>query len=121
LESISGLHKRLKMRGSGQEIKTKLYDLLPESKLRSGLLVVQGGVRPAAGGEEQGADGGGGAGEHLHGSSNPEPEPLTCSTSFKRKLLNGINSEQAMLDIEIHYYVRRLDVHLLSTECVCLI
>jgi hypothetical protein len=84
-------------------------------------MVVQGGVCPAAGGEDQGEDGAGGAGEHLHGSSNPEPEPLIPARVSKGRCY-GINSiEQAMLDVEIHYYVRRLDVHLLSTECACLI
>ncbi len=88
LESISGLHKRLKMRGSGQEIKTNLYDRLLDSELRPDLLVVQGGVCPAAGGAEQGADGvGGGAGEHLHGSSNPESEPLIPQHEFEKEVV----------------------------------
>ncbi len=67
--------------------------------MKAGLLVVQGGICPAAGGEEQGADGGGGSGEHLHGSSNPEPEPL-IPAQVLRNVLNGINSiEQTMLYI----------------------
>jgi hypothetical protein len=55
--------------------------------VKAGLLVVQGGVCPAAGGAEQGADGGGGAGQHLHGSSNPEPEPLIPQHEFQKEVV----------------------------------
>jgi hypothetical protein len=122
---VSGLHKRLKIRALDRKSKPNLYDLLPDSEVKAGLLVVQGGVCPAAGGEEQGADGGGGAGEHLHGSSNPEPEPLIPAQVLKegverlRFLFKEDRVEQIMLDIEIHYYVKRLEVQLLSTKFVC--
>ncbi len=59
--------------------------------------MVQGGVHvcPAAGGEEQGADGGGGAGEHLHGSTNPEPKPLIPEQVLKEwvERINGDSIE----------------------------
>ncbi len=88
--------------------------------------MVQGGVCPAAGGEEQGADGGGGgAGEHLHGSSNPEPEPLIPAQVLKegverlRFSFKEDRVEQIMLDTEIQCFVKRLEVQLLSTKFVC--
>ncbi len=93
------------------------FSLQCGSELKTGLLVVQGGVCPAAGGEEQGADGGGGGeAEHLHCSSNPEPEPLIPEEVLKegverlRFSFKEDRIEHIMLDIEIHYFVRRLKV-----------